>query len=78
MIDAAVPIIKSIEKMREVTKVSLGMIKNVGTGQRKLKFKPINGGICVFVRGSTCVQEVFIYTEIPSETQRKIESIFYE
>ena len=45
IIDAALPIVDAAEKLPEVTKISLGIIKQVGRGgrQRRIKFLPRDG-----------------------------------
>ncbi len=63
VIDAAKPLISCIEQSMYVTKISLGIIKHIGTGKPNLKFHPITGGVKVVVRGNTSIQELFIYTQ---------------
>ena len=76
IIDAAVPVVEAAEKLPEVTKISLGIIKQVGKGrrQRRVKFLPITGGWKLTVRGSATVQEIFIYTGQPANTKVSIEA----
>ena len=78
IIDAALPIVASAEKLPEVTKISLGIIKQVGRGgrQRRIKFLPITGGWKLTVRGSATVQEIFIYTGEATSTREMLEAEF--
>ena len=75
-IDAAIPIVRAAQKFPEVSKISLGIIKQIGKGLPNLKFTPINGGIKLVIRGSVCLQEIFVYTHDPRETERKIARDF--
>jgi hypothetical protein len=63
IIDAAKPLIKAGEKTSLVSKMSLGIIKHIGTGKPSLKFHPITGGVKVVVRGNTTIQELYFYTQ---------------
>jgi hypothetical protein len=78
IIDAAVPLVEAAERLPEVTKISLGMIKQVGKsrGQHRIKFLPIFGGWKITVRGSSTVQEIYIYTENATNTKTAIEAEF--
>ena len=57
-------IIKASEKIKEITKIGIGIIKITKSkgGKRGIKFLPITGGVKAVVRGSGTVQELFIYT----------------
>ena len=57
-------IIQAAEKIKEITKIGIGIIKITRSrgGKRGIKFLPITGGIKAVVRGSGTVQELFIYT----------------
>ena len=63
IIDAAKPLIAAGEKCSLVTKMSLGIIKHIGTGKPNLKFHPITGGVKAVVRGNTTIQELYFYTQ---------------
>ena len=78
VIDAAVPIVEAAEKMPDVSKISLGIIKQAGKGrtQRRIKFLPITGGWKLTIRGSTSVQEIFIYSGHPDSTKTSLETTF--
>lgn len=78
VIDAAFPIVAAAEKLPEVTKISLGIIKQAGKAgrQRRLKFLPITGGWKLTVRGSATVQEIFIYTGEAASTKTFLETEF--
>ncbi|PKB73087.1 MAG: hypothetical protein BZY75_03630 [SAR202 cluster bacterium Io17-Chloro-G7] len=76
--DAALSIVEAAEKLPEVDKISLGIIKQVGKsrGPRKLKFLPIVGGWKLTVRGSTSVQQIYIYTAQADKTKSVLEAMF--
>jgi len=67
--DQAAFIVDAIHDRPEVTKISLGMIANIGRGKPNVKFLPITGGLKVVVRGNTSKQEIFIYTGDPGSTR---------
>ncbi|MFA6463735.1 MAG: DUF2103 domain-containing protein [Candidatus Paceibacterota bacterium] len=62
--EASNEIIKAAEKIDEITKIGIGIIKITKSkgGKRGIKFLPITGGVKAVVRGSGTVQELFIYT----------------
>ena len=78
IIDAAIPVVKAAERLPDVSKISLGIIKQVGKsrGQHRLKFQPIVGGWKITVRGSSTVQEIYVYTEDATSTRTAIEAGF--
>ena len=59
-----------------ISKIGIANITHVGGGRRSLKFLPITGGIKAVVRGSGSVQEIYIYTNNPTETEVKLHKIF--
>jgi len=69
LIDAAVPLVDFLQGRDEVTKISLGMIKNIGKGSPGLKFHPVVGGWKVVVRGNVSLQEMVVYTSDPDATR---------
>ena len=78
IIEAALPIVETAERLLEVTKISLGIIKRVGIsrGQHRIKFLPITGGWKLTVRGSSTVQEIYIYSESAANTRSSLEARF--
>lgn len=78
IIDAAIPIVEAAERLPEVSKISLGIIKQVGKsrGQHRIKLLPITGGWKITVRGSSTVQEIYVYTEDTTGTKTAIEARF--
>ena len=78
IIDAARPIVEAAEKLPEVTKISLGIIKQVGKSgmRRRIKFLPITGGWKLTVRGSASVQEIYVYTGEATSTKTSLETEF--
>lgn len=65
LIDAAVDLVEAANGLDCVTKIVLGIIKQVkgAAVERSLKITDIPSGLRVKVRGSKTVQEIFIYTK---------------
>ena len=72
VIDAVAPLVDLLQECQEVSKISLGMIKNIGKGQTGLKFHPVTGGWRVVVRGNTSLQELVVYTPEPEVVRRRL------
>ena len=78
-IEAAIPVLKKADKIDEVTKISLGIIKVINrANNRSIKFSPIIGGIRAVVRGNISIQEIYIYTESPDHTEGELKKAFEE
>ena len=77
VIDAAKPVLKKADALPRVKKISLGFIKMTpgSSGERRLKFKDMQGGLQVTVRGNSSVQDIWIYTDSPVEVQQQLELI---
>ncbi|MBK7825673.1 DUF2103 domain-containing protein [Nannocystis sp.] len=54
-------VVTMLERLPEVTKISLGIIKQIGLGKPAVKCHPITGGFRCIVRGNTSIQEVWVY-----------------
>ena len=74
--ETAAKVIQAAHTLDEVTKISAGIIKHVGGGEQRLKFLTIVGGIKAVVRGNGAVQEIFIWTKNPAETERTLLASF--
>ena len=72
LIDAAAPLVDYLQGREEVSKISLGMIKNIGKGQPGLKFHTVVGGLKVVVRGNVSLQEFVVYTVDPETVRREL------
>ena len=59
-----------------ISKIGIANITHVGGGRKSLKFLPIIGGIKAVVRGSGSVQELYINTNKPVETETELTKIF--
>ncbi|MEI8338226.1 MAG: DUF2103 domain-containing protein [bacterium] len=70
-------IIQAAEKINEITKIGIGIIKITKSkgGKRGIKFLPITGGVKAVVRGSGTVQELFIYTNEPELVKKYLTKI---
>jgi hypothetical protein len=74
LIDAARPLVAFVNGLPEVKRISFGRIEaGVRGGRQKIKIKDINGGLRIDVRGSTSIQELYVYSSEPKATKRKIE-----
>jgi len=74
VIPAAEKFIKTAEGYPEVKRITLGRISmGKSGGQYHVKITPINGGLRAVVRGPTSIQEIYIYSNSPELTQRKLE-----
>jgi Predicted metal-binding protein (DUF2103) len=65
LIDAAAPLVDYLQTLEVVSKISLGVIKNIGKGPASLKFLAVTGGWKVTIRGNTSLQEIIVYTSDP-------------
>lgn len=75
IIDAAESLVRAAQKLPEVTKVSLGWMKNglPPVSVQRIKFTPIVGGLRIDVRGSCSQQQIFVYTGDLQKTQADLE-----
>lgn len=75
-IEKAEEVVAMIQKLPEVTKISLGIIKHIGVGKPTVKFHEITGGFKAVIRGNISIQEIFVYTKDSSEVQKRIKGLF--
>ncbi len=59
--EKAKEVVSAIERLPDVTKISLGIIKQIGLGKPAVKFHPITGGFRCIVRGNVSIQEIWVY-----------------
>lgn len=69
-------VVAMIQKLPEVTKISLGIIKHIGVGKPTVKFHEITGGFKAVIRGNISIQEIFVYTKDMSGVQKRIKGLF--
>ncbi len=78
--EKAKEVVTMLERLPEVTKISLGIIKQIGLGKPAVKFHPITGGFRCIVRGNTSIQEVWVYVrgDEPQrlDVQAKVTAMF--
>ncbi len=74
--DASEKLVVKAVKYSSISKIGIGNITHIGGGRRSLKFLPITGGIKAVVRGNGSVQELYIYTNKPNETEIELLKIF--
>ncbi|MBA3547852.1 MAG: hypothetical protein H0T76_15320 [Nannocystis sp.] len=61
IIEKARDVVSALERQPDVTKISLGIIKQIGLGKPAVKFHPITGGFRCIVRGNVSIQEIWVY-----------------
>lgn len=69
LIDAAAVLVDHLQDRDDVSKISLGIIKNIGKGAPGLKFHAVVGGWKVVVRGNCSLQEMVVYTSEPERVR---------
>lgn len=74
--ESARKVVELINKWNEVTKISLGIIRQTKSGHFDVRFVPIHGGLTISVRGSKAIQQLHVYTSDPNETLRKLGEAF--
>lgn len=77
VIDEATETAKLASRLSEVTKVTLGIIKNIKNGKRNIAFTKIPAGLLVKVRGNSSIQQLFIFTSDSAKTQDKLYRGFW-
>ncbi len=76
LIEAAEGVVKHATEIPEVSKISLGVIKQISVGRPRIKFLPITGGIKATIRGNASIQEIFIYTTSADKIVRILADFF--
>jgi hypothetical protein len=70
IISVAIAPTRAAEKLACVSKISLGIIKSIPTGQIGLKYMEMSPGcLMVKVRGTSSIQEIWIYTSNAAEVR---------
>lgn len=72
VIDAAEELVDAAIKLSEVTKISLGEIKVIGSGMRNMKFMVTDSGLKAVVRGNTTKQSIYIYSTNIEKTRNDL------
>jgi len=77
LIPQAQTIIEKAEKLLEVSKISLGIIKSTPGTRGKIGIKCVHtdSGLKVTVRGNSSVQEIWMYTNSPKQVQTILEAV---
>lgn len=80
IIEKARDVVTMLERLPDVTKISLGIIKQIGLGKPAVKFHPITGGFRCIVRGNVSLQEIWVYLRGDEaqalDIQAKIQALF--
>ena len=72
VINEAEVVVEIAKKRSEVSKIVLGVINRVRSGNPRIKFVPINAGFRINVRGNNANQVLFVYTSNPLATEEAI------
>ncbi len=80
LIEKARDVVTMLERLPDVSKISLGIIKQIGLGKPAVKFHPITGGFRCIVRGNVSIQELWVYLRGDEaqvlDVQTKIQALF--
>ncbi|MFA6424001.1 MAG: DUF2103 domain-containing protein [Candidatus Magasanikbacteria bacterium] len=76
IIDAAEVVADTAAKLKEVSKIILGMIKVAPSKQARLKITVVPAGLEVVVYGRISLQTIFVYTKDTKNVQSAIERAF--
>lgn len=80
LIEKARDVVTMLERLPDVSKISLGIIKQIGLGKPAVKFHPITGGFRCIVRGNVSIQELWVYLRGDEaqvlDVQAKIQALF--
>ncbi|MFM2357803.1 MAG: hypothetical protein RJA61_540 [Candidatus Parcubacteria bacterium] len=77
IIDEAEKIIATAQTLSEVSKISLGIIKQIGSGKRKIIFSEIPAGFLIRVRGSVTMQELRVFSSDKAKTREALFRAFW-
>lgn len=77
IIDEAEAIVNKAQTLSEASKISLGIIKQIGSGKRKITFSEIPAGFLVKVRGSVTMQELRVFTSNKAKTREALFRTFW-
>ena len=69
VIDAALGIIDVCSKVKEIEKIALGTIKQIGVGTPRIKFQDLSGGLKMIIRGRVTMQDFYLYTKSPEQVK---------
>jgi hypothetical protein len=73
VIPSAIPAVEAARDSAHVTKIALGVITPIKTGQEHLKFSAVSGGLKMQVRGVHAIQIFWLYTTRPDEAMEEIQ-----
>jgi hypothetical protein len=73
VIPSAIPAVEAARDCPHVTKIALGVITPLRSGEEHLKFSPVSGGLKMQVRGAHAVQIFWLYTTRPDDAIAEIQ-----
>jgi hypothetical protein len=63
IIDAAIPVVKFLDNLEEVKKISLGQIKTgLRNAPERIRIKTLKGALEITVRSSISLQKIHVYS----------------
>jgi len=74
VIEVATELITKAKGYTAVTKVVPGRIAQVRSGERRLAVRIVQAGLKIIVRGSTSLQEFYIYTADQAEVEALLKA----
>ena len=79
IIDAAIEVVKYVQSLEQVSRVSPGFIKSglKGGVQHRIKIAEEKGSLLLKVRGGLSFQEIRVYTSCPEAVRKMIEEKFF-
>jgi hypothetical protein len=75
-IEASHKLLRAAEANPLVSKIALGIITSVASGNQELRITQISAGLELKVRGTCYVQEIYIYTAQPDRVKIQLEEIW--
>ena len=78
VISDAQVVIVAAKQCPNVNRIIPGRVAHTGPGKKRIRFIPVLGGLRIRVRGATAVQNLFVQTDNPSQTQKLIEGVWYK
>jgi hypothetical protein len=67
VIPSAIAAVEAARDCAHVTKIALGVITPIKSGEEHLKFTPVSGGLKMQIRGVHAVQIFWLYTTHPQD-----------
>lgn len=73
IVDGALPVLDTLRKLDEVSKIVLGPIEPNKSATPRVKATDIRAGLLVKVQGTDSLQQFWVYTNKPEVIRKKID-----